>query len=86
MAIQNRFINFDKRLQPGAGFEEGLIFDHSSFHNIPGFPDNVRVRLPMSATLTKTHQWSSTVTSFTPTLITEKLHFMKPSNEQEYDY
>ena len=42
--MQNRFIVFDKRLQPGEGFEEGLIFDHGSFHNIPGFPDNVRVR------------------------------------------
>ncbi|EIE21335.1 hypothetical protein COCSUDRAFT_56558 [Coccomyxa subellipsoidea C-169] len=40
--VQNRFIVFDKRLQPGEGFEEGLIFDHGSFHNIPGFPDNVR--------------------------------------------
>ncbi|CAL8463209.1 g2743 [Coccomyxa elongata] len=39
---QNRFITFDKRLQPGADFEEGLIFDHFGFHNIPGFPDNVR--------------------------------------------
>lgn len=42
--MQNRFITFDKRLQPGADFEEGQIFDHSGFHNIPGFPDNVRVR------------------------------------------
>lgn len=44
MAVQNRFITFDKRLQPGADFEDGLIFDHFGFHNIPGFPDNVRVR------------------------------------------
>jgi hypothetical protein len=45
LSLQNRFIVFDERLRPGPFFEEeGVIFDHAAFHNIPGYQDNWRVR------------------------------------------
>ena len=42
--MQNRFITFDERLMPGPQFDgEGLFFDQQSYHNIPGYLDNVMV-------------------------------------------
>jgi hypothetical protein len=41
---QGRFVAFDERLQPGARFEHGgQLFSHAAFHNLPGYPDNVKV-------------------------------------------
>ena len=55
---QNRFVAFDQRLQPGALFEvDGLLFGHSAFHNLPGHPDNVKVR--SSSAALQACEWAS---------------------------
>lgn len=45
--LQNRFIAFDKPfLRPGAHFETGRrFFEPLSTHNIPGYPDNMKVQV-----------------------------------------
>ncbi len=45
VTVQNRFIAFESEyLRPGASFEEGRhFFEPHSTHNIPGYPDNIKV-------------------------------------------